>query len=195
MQAELIPQDSNRHLIQPRFIDAIFIQVCFGTASAQECTKHSPRRDEESGSESAKIQKPGCVIPAAAARNFPRRNLSFAWPIRSVLGCDVMQIVQTRRRYARSPVGKVKRDRFGLDANPPIAIAAVRAKFSVSKEQSPSGAQRKMVRIPSHRSGQSTRASLISISMLPGEDNDPICASRGQRVTIFAWQSRSMRVA
>ena len=135
MQAELIPQDSNRHLIQPRFIDAIFIQVCFGTASAQECTKHSPRRNEESGSESTKIQKPGCVILAAAARNFPRRNLSFAWPIGSVLGCDVMQIVQTRCRYARRPVGKIKRDRLGLDANPPIAIAAVRAEFGVSKNK------------------------------------------------------------
>src|SRR5436305_13060185 len=115
--------------------------------------KHSPRCNEESGSESTKIQKPGCVIPAAAARNFPCRDLSFAWPIRSVLGRDVMQIVQTRCRDARRPAGKIKRDRLGLDANQPIAIAAVRAEFGVSKTQSSGGAQRKIVRIPSHRSG------------------------------------------
>src|SRR5262249_19718605 len=136
-QAELIPQHSDRDLIQPRFIDAIFIQVCFSTPSAQERIKHSSRRKEESGSESTKIQKPGCMIPGTAACDFPCRNLPFAWPIRSVLGCDVMQIVQPRSRHARSPVGKIKRDRFGLDANPPIAIVAVQAKFSLSKEQSP----------------------------------------------------------
>src|SRR5438552_5624581 len=127
--------------------------------------KHSPRCNEESGSESAKIQKPGCVIPGAAARNFPCRNLSLAWPIRSVLGCDVMQIVQTRRRHARRPVGEINRDWSGLDAHPTIAIAAVRAEFGISKKQSPSRAQRKIVRIPSHRSGELTVHALIS--MLP----------------------------
>jgi hypothetical protein len=157
-KAELIPQHSDGDLIQPRFIEAIFIQVCFGTASAQERMKHSPRRDEESGSESTKIQKPGCMIPTAAARNFPCGNLSFAWPIRTGLGCDVMEIVQTRCRHARRPVGKIKRDRLGLDADPAIAIAAVPPQFGVSKKQSPGGAQRKMVRILSHRSGELTPA-------------------------------------
>src|SRR5439155_19891796 len=122
-----------------------------------------PWRNEESGSESTKIQTPGCVVPGAAARNFPRRNLSFAWPIGSVLGRDVMQIVQTRRCHARRPVGKVKRDRFGLDANQPIAIAAVRAEFGISKKQSPSGAQRKIVSIPSHRGGEISRPLAYSL--------------------------------
>src|SRR5215471_19287494 len=62
-----------------------------------------------------------------------------------------MQIVQTRRRHTRRPVGKIERDRLGLYANPPIAIAAVWAEFVISTTQSPSGAQRKNVRIPSHR--------------------------------------------
>jgi len=31
--------------------------------------------------------------------------------------------------------------------------------------------------------------------MLPSENNDPICASAGQYVTVFAWKNGSMRVA
>jgi hypothetical protein len=154
----LIAQHSYCDLIQPRFINATFIQVRFGATSAQERAKKSSRRNYESSSESTEVQKPSRVIPCAAARNFPRCNLCFAWPIRFVLGCDVMQVVQTRRRYPRRPIGKIKWNRLGLEANPPIAIAAVWAELGFAKKQSAGGEQRQMVRISTHRSGQLTLA-------------------------------------
>src|SRR5712691_5471595 len=99
------------------------------------------------------------MIARTPAGNFPRRNFCFAWPIRSIFSCDMMQIVQARCGHARWPVGKIQRDWLGLNPYPAIAVTAISAELGVAKKQSPSFAQGKAIRISDHGVGQSTRRS------------------------------------
>src|SRR5688500_3196078 len=95
------------------------------------------RCDKQPNCQRADVEDPRPPVCPATARELPRGDFHFAWPIASVACRDVVQIVELDAAHPRSGVREVQRKRLSFAADPAIVVAPGWAETSVGEEGGP----------------------------------------------------------